>query len=188
MSELVTDPIQTHQWTRRQYEKMVQAGVLTDEDRVELLNGSIVSMSPQNSQHATAVTLCRRALETTCEKDHFVRTQAPLALGTHSEPEPDLALILGSANDFWNEHPTQAALVVEVADTSLQKDREHKRRLYAGHEIPEYWILNLEALHVEVYQSPTEDEYGKKKTYDTGDDLQPSAVSCSSLSVSQLLP
>lgn len=188
MLERAFAPIRTHRWTRQQYEKMVEVGVLTDDDRVELLNGSIVSMSPQNSQHATAVTLCRRVLEAACGDDYFVRTQAPLALGPHSEPEPDLALIAGTASDFWDEHPSRAALVVEVADTSLEKDREHKRRLYAEHGIAEYWILNLEALQVEVYRSPSGDDYGQKRTLHAEDDLQPAAAPCSSLSVSQLLP
>lgn len=187
MPERIPDSTQIHRWTRQQYEKIVETGVLT-EDRVELLNGSIVSMSSQNSQHATAVTLCRGALEAACGEEYFVRTKAPLALGPHSEPEPDLALISGAARDFWHEHPSRAALVVEVADTSLDKDREHKRRLYAEFGIPEYWILNLEALHVEVYQSPTADDYGKKTTHPPGDDLQPTSDPCSSLSVSPLIP
>lgn len=188
MPERVSDTIQTHRWTRQQYEKMVEVGVLTDDDRVELLNGSIVSMSPQNSEHATAVTLCRRALETACGDEYFIRTQAPLALGPHSEPEPDLALIPGHVTDFWDKHPNQAALVVEVADTSLEKDREHKRRLYAEHGIAEYWILNIESLHVEVYRSPSGDDYARKTTLDSEDHLQLTSASCSSISVSQLLP
>jgi Uma2 family endonuclease len=188
MPEPVPTPIQPHRWTRQQYEKMVQGGVLTEEDRVELLNGRIVAMSPQNSQHATAVTLCRRALEAACGDEVFVRTQAPLALGPHSEPEPDLALISGTARDFWDEHPSQAVLVVEVADTSLEKDREHKRRLYAEHGVPEYWILNLEDLHVEVYQSPTGNDYEEKTTYHSGDDLPLASAPCSPISVTDLIP
>jgi len=188
MLERVSNTIRSHRWTRQQYEKMVEVGVLTEDDRVELLNGSIVSMSPQNSEHATAVTLCRRVLEATCGDDYFVRTQAPLALGPHSEPEPDLALVSGSASDFWDQHPSRAALVVEVADTSLEKDREHKRRLYAEHGIAEYWIINIEALHVEVYRSPTGDDYARKMTVHPEDDLQLTSAPCSSISVSQLLP
>ena len=183
-----TAPLPTHRWDRRQYEKLVEAGVLTDEDRVELIDGRIVTMSPQNSRHATAVTLCRHALDNVCPDGYFVRTQAPLALGSHSEPEPDLALIAGAPSDYWNEHPTTAALVVEVADTSLDKDRNEKRQLYATHEISEYWILNMEAARVEVYRDPERGDYNAKTTLSRTDSLALSAVDADAIAVADLIP
>jgi Uma2 family endonuclease len=183
-----TASLPTHRWDRRQYEQLVEAGVLTDEDRVELIDGRIVTMSPQNSRHATAVTLCRQALDTVCPDGYFVRTQAPLALGSHSEPEPDLALIAGAPTDFWDDHPTTAALVVEVADTSLDKDRNAKRQLYATHEIPEYWIVNLDAARVEVYRDPDPDDYNTKTTFDRSELIALSAVDADPIAVSDLLP
>lgn len=80
----------TCRWPRRQSEQLVEAGVLSEEDRVELIDGRTLPMSPQNSRHATAVPLCRQALDAVCPDGYFVQAQAPLALGLHSEPEPDL--------------------------------------------------------------------------------------------------
>ncbi|PSQ97224.1 MAG: hypothetical protein BRD55_02765 [Bacteroidetes bacterium SW_9_63_38] len=185
---MARSPLPTYRWPRRQYEQLVEAGVLSEEDRVELIDGRIVPMSPQNSRHATAVTLCRQALDAACPDGCFVRTQAPLALGTHSEPEPDLALISGRPSAYWTEHPTTAALVVEVADTSLEKDRSEKRRLYATHDIPEYWIANLTAPAVEVYRGPEDGEYTTKRTLDRTETLHLSAVSADPIAVSNLIP
>lgn len=188
MAEITPTSLHLHRWTRDQYEQMVEAGVLTPEDRVELLDGQIVTMSPQNSRHATVVTLCRDALHTTCSGDYHLRTQAPLALGRHTEPESDIALVPGNASSYWEQHPSQADLVVEVADSSLEKDRDQKRRVYAQHSVPEYWIINLRSRHVEVYRSPSEDEYATKATARQGDQIAPQVASCSPLSVSQLIP
>lgn len=181
-------PLQTHQWSRTQYESMIETGVLTDKDRVELLDGRIVTMSPQNSQHVTAVTICRDALTAASPEGCFVRTQAPIALGSHSEPIPDLALVSGSPSDYWDAHPQRAELIVEVADSSLQKDRATKRHLYATHEIPEYWIINLVERNVEVYRAPTGGDYGTKMTVQPNDEIRLSCVACEPVSVSDLIP
>lgn len=181
-------PLQTHQWSRTQYENMIETGVLTEKDRVELLDGRIVTMSPQNSQHVTAVTICRDALTAANPEGYFVRTQAPIALGSHSEPIPDLALVEGTPADYWDAHPQRAELIVEVADSSLQKDRATKRHLYATHEIPEYWILNLVAANVEVYRAPTGGDYGTKMTISRDDEIRLSSVACDPISVSALIP
>lgn len=181
------ESVEMHRWTRQQYEQMVDAGVLTTDDRVELIDGQIVPMSPQNSRHATTVELCRRALESTCSSEMFVRAQFPLALGTVSEPEPDLAVVPGAIEDYVDRHPTDALLVVEVADSSLSKDREQKRRLYAQHDTPEYWIVNLVDQHLEVYRDPASGDYKSKTTLERSDTITP-AFADTSLSVEQLIP
>ncbi len=178
----------TYRWPRRQYEHLVEAGILSDDDHVELIDGRIVPGSPQNSRHATAVTLCRQALDAVRPDGYFVRTQAPLALGSHSEPEPDLALIAGTPAEYWDDHPASAVLIVDVADSSLDKDRNEKRRLYATHEIPEYWIVNVTAPTVEVYRGPEDGEYTTKRTLDRTETLHLSAVSTDPIAVSDLIP
>jgi Uma2 family endonuclease len=183
-----TPNIETHRWTRRQYEQMVEAGVLTEDDPVELLNGQIVRMSPQSSRHATVVTLCHEALVSITPPDHFIRVQAPLALNDESEPEPDLALVPGRPEAFWTQHPTTATLIVEVADTSLAKDRETKRPVYARNGIPEYWIINLVDHCVEVYRTPHGDEYESKHTVYRGDEISDIQSLSASLPVSHILP
>lgn len=167
------ESVDTHRWTRRQYEHMVEAGVLTTDDRVELIDGRIVPMSPQNSRHATSVEMTRRALEPVCPASALVRAQFPLAIGEASEPEPDLAVVPGSIEDYIDQHPSEALLVVEVADSSLAKDRERKRLLYAQHDIPEYWIVNLVDQHLEIYRDPASGDYKSKTTLERRDTVTP---------------
>ncbi|MES3631152.1 MAG: Uma2 family endonuclease, partial [Longimonas sp.] len=118
-----------HRWTRAQYERMVDAGVLGPNDRVELIHGQIVPMGPQNSRHAAVTTKLMNTLVGICPDSHHVRSQVPLALGADSEPEPDVMVVPGSNEDFLDAHPTAATLVVEVAATSLAFDQDTKRRL-----------------------------------------------------------
>lgn len=179
---------QTHRWTRQQYEQMVDAGVLTEDDPVELIDGQIVPMSPQNSRHATVATLGQQALESICPDGTFVRMQTPLALGADSEPEPDLAVVEGQAMDYWDHHPPEALLVVEVSESSLEKDREQKRLLYARHQIPEYWILNLVDRHLEIYRDPASGDYKTKTTHEPGATVAPRFASDTSLAVADLIP
>ena len=121
---------------------MVDEGLLGPQTRVELINGIIFDKAPQTSGHATAVVLTQEALRKICPADRFVRAQMPLAFGKDSEPEPDAAVISGHPLDYSTHHPTTSALVVEVADASLDHDRTRKRRLYAREGVPEYWLLN----------------------------------------------
>lgn len=176
-----------HRWTRHQYEQMVDAGVLTTDDRVELIDGHIVPMSPQNSRHATAVEMTRRALESVCPGSSLIRAQFPLALGSASEPEPDLAIVPGTIEDYIDRHPSEALLVVEVADSSLAKDREEKRLLYARHGIPAYWIINLVDQHLEVYRDPASGDYKSKTTLERNDTVTPFFAG-TALPVADLIP
>ncbi len=153
-----------HRWTRAQYERMVETGVLGPSDRVELIDGQIVPMGPQNSRHAAVTTCLLTTLVGMCPDSHHVRSQVPLALGTASEPEPDVMVVPGSNEDFLDVHPETATLVVEVADTSLAFDQDTKRRLYAQHGIPTYWIVNLPSACVEVYTHPSDGDYTAKHT------------------------
>jgi Uma2 family endonuclease len=134
----------THRWTRREYHDLVDAGFLGEDDPVELINGENIHMSPQNTPHVVAVRLVRRILQRVFSGDtYMVDEQLPLALGPESEPEPDVSVVEGQPRDVLDEHPLSAALVVEVAEASLQSDRTRKRDSYARHALPEYWIVNL---------------------------------------------
>ena len=120
---------------------MIEAGILGEDDRVELINGEIVTVSPQQSPHATGVTLVADELRLAYSRDYTVRIQLPLVLDPDSEPEPDVAVVVGKPRDYRKAHPTTAVLAVEVADSSLVKDRTEKAQLYARHGIIEYWIM-----------------------------------------------
>jgi Uma2 family endonuclease len=158
-----------HLWTRDEYYQMAHMGLFRGK-RVELIEGQVIVMSPMGSLHATAVTLAARAVEKSFGAGHFVRWQMPLTLGERSEPEPDGAVIAGDVRDYMHDHPTTAALIIEVADTSLAYDRTTKGSLYARAGISEYWIVNLVDRQVEVYRDPRPDlaaEYGVAYAWQT---------------------
>src|SRR5215468_2290997 len=143
-------------WTREKYYKMGEIGLFEDK-RVELIEGEVIEMSPIYSPHATSVTLAGDVLRAIFGKGWVVREEKPLSLGDDSDPEPDIALVEGKARDFKDAHPTTAALVIEVADSSLSYDRSRKASLYAKAGIPDYWILNLQDRQIEVHRRPISD-------------------------------
>jgi Uma2 family endonuclease len=122
---------------------------------VELIEGEIVEVPPQLGPLTTGVYLAHEALRAIFGVGFLVRVQAPLALGLHSQPEPDVAVVVGSPRDFVQGHPTSAALVVEVSDSTLSYDRDTKGSLYAAAGISEYWILNVVDRLLEMYRDPS---------------------------------
>lgn len=141
-------------WTREEYYKMAEVGVFRPGEHVELIGGRIVTMSPQNSPHATALTLAHEELRTLFGTGYVVRMQLPLDLSPSSQPEPDLAVVHGRTRDYASAHPTTALLVVEISESTLTFDRGEKASLYASAGIPEYWIVNLLDRRLEVYRDP----------------------------------
>lgn len=144
-------------WNVRQYHRMADLGFFNGK-RVELIRGEIVEMAPMKTPHSMAIVLLVEALAKTFGKGFIVRPQLPLNFGKTSEPEPDLSVVEGHARDFPELHPSQAALVVEVSDSTLHFDREEKAELYAENNIKEYWILNLKKRCLEVYRHPVKDK------------------------------
>lgn len=146
--------VQTRLWSREEYDRLISAGMFHPDERLELIEGEILQMSPQGSAHATAVTLIENALRKVFGTNYVLRVQMPLALGSDSEPEPDIAIVVGTPRDYRQKHPHTAELIVEVADSTLWYDRERKMKIYAHAGIPEYWILNLLDLQLEIYRQP----------------------------------
>jgi Uma2 family endonuclease len=152
---------------------MIEAGILTEEDRVELLEGVLVPKMPKNPLHWLTVRLLRRLLEGLNIAGHFVHCQDPVT-SADSEPEPDLALVAGQDTDFFHGNPTldRVPLVIEVADTTLTCDRNIKKRIYAKAGVPAYWIVNLLDRHIEVYTSPlvtgSEPDYSNREVFAVG--------------------
>jgi Uma2 family endonuclease len=142
-------------FTREEYYRMYDAGLFRDE-RVELLDGEIIAMSPQNSPHASCVNRINALLIPLLAGTYSVRCQAPICLDRQSEPEPDLAVCVHDPDDYESGHPTpeQILLLIEVSDSSLAFDRKRKRAAYARCGIPEYWIVNVPERMVEVSQRP----------------------------------
>lgn len=138
-----------------QYEKMIEVGVLTSEDRVELIEGIIVQKMTQHPPHAVAIDYALDALRPLLPRNWRLREQKPIKL-SDSEPEPDLVVVRGPLQRYETRHPRAAdiAVVIEVADTTVEGDRRDKGRMYARARIAVYWIINLKERQVEVYTEP----------------------------------
>ncbi|MEI7646186.1 MAG: Uma2 family endonuclease [Chloroflexales bacterium] len=153
-----------------QYHQMVQAGILTDDDPVELLEGWLVTKMPKNPPHRLATQLMREALAQLAPIGWYVDAQEPITTAD-SEPEPDVVIVRGDRRQYRDRHPgpEDVALVVEVSDSTLQRDRTMKQRLYATAGIAVYWIVNLVDGQVEVYQEPSgpasEPHYARRDDY-----------------------
>lgn len=153
--------------SRAEYERMVAQGRFEDE-RIELLKGGLVEMSPQGPRHAATVRRLNRLLVLVVGDRAEVQVQGPLALLDHSEPEPDVALVPPGYED---ELPARAHLVIEVADSSLPRDRGIKAELYAEAGIPEYWIVNVAEQVVEVHRAPQGNAYRERVVRTSGEDV-----------------
>jgi Uma2 family endonuclease len=143
---------------RTEYETMVAAGSFEDE-RVELLEGMIVEMSPQHPPHASTVQRLDKVLQRALADRSEIRVQLSFAAGEDSMPEPDVAVV--PPGDYDDAHPAAAFLIVEVADSSLRKDRRLKSEIYAQARVPEYWVVNLADGLIEVYTEPSGSTYSR---------------------------
>ena len=138
-----------------QYHTMLQVGILEEGDRIELLEGILVAKMTKNPPHRISTKLIREALENITPDGWYVDSQEPITL-VDSEPEPDVVIIRGKTTDYRDRHPVAAdvVLVIEVADSTLERDRTTKQRIYARAGIAIYWILNLRDRQLEVYTEP----------------------------------
>ncbi len=158
------------------YHEMIQAGILTEDDPVELLEGWLIEKMPKNPPHILATRFTRTALERLAPAGWFVNTQEPVTTAD-SEPEPDVSLAKGDPRDYSTRHPgpPETALIVEVSAASLRRDRTTKLRIYARARFPVYWIVNLIDNRVEVYTDPTgpadQPTYRQHRDYGPADDL-----------------
>ncbi len=140
-----------------EYHRMIEAGVFEEDEYLELVEGVLVTMTPQTVQHARAIQRLSRMFFLGLGTEFVIRVQLPLTLGMHSEPEPDLAVVTEEEANRTDRHPSDALLVVEVSLESLEKDRDVKGALYASAGIPEYWIVDLGDRSVEVRRDPDEE-------------------------------
>jgi Uma2 family endonuclease len=191
---MVTYPARSRRWTRAEYNRAIEIGVFRPGDAVELVGGELLVSEPQGSAHYTAVGLIEDALRAAFGAGWLVRSQGPIALDDESEPEPDVAVIAGTRRDYSREHPSRPVLVVEVAESSLAFDREHKGSLYARAGIADYWILNLVERLLEVYRQPVADQrirfgwrYASMEALGPGSSVAPLAAPVP-IAVSDLLP
>jgi len=154
-----------HRFSVEEYHSMIESGILADDRKVELLEGLVVEKMGQNPPHSSALRKLLRLLNRILPSEYVVSPQLPITLAT-SEPEPDIAIVLGPDERYDERHPVpgEVAVVIEIADESLIRARRDKAKLYAGSKIPEYCIVNLAAAVVEVYSKPTAGREPRYKT------------------------
>ena len=177
------------------YERMVGAGVITPDDRVELLEGILVNKMSKSPAHVLGTILVNDAIRAILPSGWFVRTEQPLRMDD-SEPEPDAAVIRGQARLYGGRHPIPAEvpLIIEVADSSLRRDREDKRRIYARNAIAVYWIVNVADRLIDVYTDPSgpvlTPDYATTTTYKPGDPVPVAlaGTTIGTVNVNDLLP
>ncbi|MBH8560995.1 Uma2 family endonuclease [Nostoc sp. CENA67] len=160
-------------FTVEQYHKMVESGILAEDDRVELIRGEIIDMSPIGTKHAACVNRLVNLLVELLSKRVIVAAQNPIALNNNSEPQPDVVL-LKPRDDFYataHPQPQDIFLLIEVADSTILYDREEKIPLYAEGNIIEVWLVDINEEIVEVYQQPTAAGYQHMQKFASGQSL-----------------
>jgi Uma2 family endonuclease len=177
-----------------QYERMGETGILTEDDKVELLNGLLVRKMTKGEPHSAACTETRHAIEKLIPPGWYLRIESPVRIPMFDEPEPDLAIVRGSARHYARlkrpPEPAEVTLVIEVADSSLQRDRTDKLTAYAQGGIPTYWIINLVDGQVEVYTRPEGSRYDHCEVLGPGQDVAVlvDGVVVGQIAVADLLP
>jgi len=163
--------------------------------RVELIEGRIMVMSPQGPVHFAIVDQVAEVLRELFGAGFWVRMQLPLDLNQTTEPEPDISVVVGSRTQYARAHPTSAVLLVEVSDTTASYDRRHKGSLYARAGIGDYWIVNLPRRRLEVYRAPIAaptrpfgHRYSSRTDLLPGATVSPLALPPQTVAVSDLLP
>lgn len=185
---LVTDAQEPlHPLSVEDYHRMIEVGILTEDDRVELLEGAIIEISPEGPAHSAVIARLTRFVVRALEDESLVvRVQSPITLVPHSEPEPDL-VVADLASSNFRQHPYGAYLAIEVARTSLRKDLSRKARIYARADIQEYWVVDLVAMAVHVHLEPGADGYAVTRTLVGPAELRATTVELPPLSLAALL-
>jgi Uma2 family endonuclease len=192
---MATYPIRTRHWTRKEYDRLVDIGLLHEDEPIELIGGQMIVAEPKGTPHTTAVGLTVEALRLAFGAGWVVRAQDPVALDDESEPEPDVAVVPGSIRDYRHAHPSRPVLIVEVAESSLAFDRRHKGSVYARAGVADYWIVNLRRRVLEVYREPVPWpsaryawKYASARVVKAGATVSPLALPTATIAVGDLLP
>jgi Uma2 family endonuclease len=155
------------------YYRMLDVGILCDDDRVELIEGEIIQMSPMGSRHAAVVSSVTDVLVPLFKGKALLRPQLPLRLNEFNEPEPDIAVVKPRRDRYSSRHPrpSDVFLVIEISDSSLRYDRDVKLPIYAASRVPEVWIAHLKSATLLVYRDPAGKAYSTHSKYARGESL-----------------
>lgn len=171
-----------HAFTRAEFDKMVELGFFEGK-RVELLYGQVVTMTI-GPVHAELVNWLVELLHSALGVRASVRTQSPVAASDFSEPEPDIAVV--PRGRYFRDHPAEALWILEVADSTLAKDRGMKANLYAEMSVPEYWVIDAEGSAIEVFTRPNEGRYQSVERFTAGSVVSPASFPDIKIAVDEL--
>ena len=175
-------------FTVEQYHKMVESGILTEDDRVELIRGEIIEMSPIGTKHAAYVKRLNKLLSQKLRDRVLIAIQDPVELNNNSEPQPDVALLKPRDDFYATAHPQSQDifLLIEVSDSTVMYDREEKIPLYAEANIIEVWLVDINEQIVEVYQQPTATGYQLMQKFTSGQTLSIQAFPDVNITVNEI--
>lgn len=182
-------PVRRRPFTAEEYHRLGEVGILRREDRVELVDGDIVLMSPIGIRHASCVDRLLVLMQRCFGGRGILRVQGPVRLNPYSEPQPDLTVLKPRADFYSSAHPQGAdiLLAIEVADTSLRYDRDVKGRLYARTAVAEFWLIDLPNERVEIFREPRAEGYASSRVAKRGEQLPIAALPDAVLSVDEVL-
>lgn len=177
-------------WTIDDYHRIIEANILTSEDHVELLEGQILQMSPQQPPHAATTQRASDYLRDLLAGKAIIRVQLPITLRPNSEPEPDVAVVRINPDEYQESHPTpdDIFLVIEVADASLSIDRKQKASTYARAKIADYWVLNVSKRQAHVFREPKDGTYQQETLLSEDAFLSLVAFPNTEVQIAQLFP
>jgi Uma2 family endonuclease len=165
-------------FTADDYQRMGQTGILSEDDRVELIDGEVVAMSPIGPRHSATIDRMNRSLVMIAGARAIVRVQSSVRLNRYNEPEPDIVLLRPQA-DFYESRmagPADILLIIEVAESSIDYDREMKATLYAASSVPEYWLVDLNVNRLSCYSDPSGTTYRMLRHPDRGESVAPALL------------
>ena len=185
--ERVAD-VQRHRFTVEEFARMGEAGIFTEDDRVELIDGEILEMTPIGAPHAGRVSRLTELIVTRVAGRAHVSVQNPVRLDPHTEPQPDLVVARRRKAFYTDRHPEpdDIFLVIEVADSSLRYDRTEKAPRYGRAGVPEMWIVDVDAAAVTVHTDPGPDGYATRRVLRRGDDVAAASLAGLSYSVDEI--
>ena len=180
----------TRRFTSDEYYSMGRTGILTEDDRVELINGEIIELPPIGDRHSACCSRLTRLLVGLLQSSAIVRVQDPVRLSPHSEPQPDIAVVQWQDDFYASGHPSPKAvlLLVEVADSSVAYDRGIKLPLYAAAAIGEVWLVDLQGNRVEMHRDPSASGYRTVEIRGRGQRVAAQTLPEFTLAVDDMLP
>ena len=182
------EPLQRRKLSVDEFHRIGDAGILGEDDRIELIEGEMIEMAPIGTRHLAKVNRLSRMLALAAGEHAIVSTQNPILLPPRSEPQPDIALLKPSTDDYETRLPTakDILLLVEIADVTIAYDRDVKIPLYAQHAVPEVWLFDIQARASTIYRRPSARGYRQIVTASRNASISPQALPSVSVDLAEV--